>query len=46
VVERVHLVARPSGYGRELSDLGMYEFANRKLICAVAPDAPVRGFEA
>ena len=33
-----------SGYGRELSELGMFEFANRKLICAVAPDAPVGGF--
>ena len=33
-----------SGYGRELSDLGMREFANHKLICAVAPDAPVGGF--
>jgi succinate-semialdehyde dehydrogenase/glutarate-semialdehyde dehydrogenase len=33
-----------SGYGRELADLGMREFANRKLICAVAPDAPLGGF--
>ncbi|MCW3008135.1 MAG: succinate-semialdehyde dehydrogenase [Solirubrobacterales bacterium] len=32
-----------SGYGRELSDLGMFEFANRKLICAVPSDAPIRG---
>jgi succinate-semialdehyde dehydrogenase/glutarate-semialdehyde dehydrogenase len=33
-----------SGYGRELSELGMYEFANRKLIFTVSPDAPVGGF--
>jgi succinate-semialdehyde dehydrogenase/glutarate-semialdehyde dehydrogenase len=33
-----------SGYGRELSDLGMQEFVNKKLICAVGPDAPIRGF--
>jgi acyl-CoA reductase-like NAD-dependent aldehyde dehydrogenase len=33
-----------SGYGRELSDLGMHEFANRKLVGAVAPDAPLGGF--
>jgi succinate-semialdehyde dehydrogenase / glutarate-semialdehyde dehydrogenase len=33
-----------SGYGRELSDLGMREFANHKLMCAVSPDAPLRGF--
>jgi succinate-semialdehyde dehydrogenase/glutarate-semialdehyde dehydrogenase len=33
-----------SGYGRELSELGMQEFANRKLICAVSPDQPVGGF--
>jgi succinate-semialdehyde dehydrogenase/glutarate-semialdehyde dehydrogenase len=33
-----------SGYGRELSELGMYEFANRKLIGSVPPDAPVGGF--
>jgi succinate-semialdehyde dehydrogenase/glutarate-semialdehyde dehydrogenase len=33
-----------SGYGRELSDLGMQEFANRKLICTVSPDAPAGGF--
>jgi succinate-semialdehyde dehydrogenase/glutarate-semialdehyde dehydrogenase len=33
-----------SGYGRELSELGMQEFVNEKLICAVAPDAPLRGF--
>jgi succinate-semialdehyde dehydrogenase/glutarate-semialdehyde dehydrogenase len=33
-----------SGYGRELGDLGMHEFANRKLICTLAPDAPVGGF--
>jgi succinate-semialdehyde dehydrogenase/glutarate-semialdehyde dehydrogenase len=33
-----------SGYGRELSDLGMQEFVNKKLICAVPADAPLRGF--
>jgi succinate-semialdehyde dehydrogenase / glutarate-semialdehyde dehydrogenase len=33
-----------SGYGRELGAAGIEEFANRKLICAVAPDAPVGGF--
>jgi succinate-semialdehyde dehydrogenase / glutarate-semialdehyde dehydrogenase len=33
-----------SGYGRELADLGMLEFANRKLICAVPPDAPLGSF--
>jgi succinate-semialdehyde dehydrogenase/glutarate-semialdehyde dehydrogenase len=33
-----------SGYGRELSDLGMQEFANKKLICTVSPDAPAGGF--
>ena len=33
-----------SGYGRELAELGMREFANRKLICAVAPDAPLGDF--
>jgi succinate-semialdehyde dehydrogenase/glutarate-semialdehyde dehydrogenase len=33
-----------SGYGRELAELGMLEFANRKLICAVAPDAPIGNF--
>jgi succinate-semialdehyde dehydrogenase/glutarate-semialdehyde dehydrogenase len=33
-----------SGYGRELSDLGMRELANHKLVCVVAPDAPLRGF--
>jgi N-methylhydantoinase B len=29
---------------RELADLGMLEFANRKLICAVPPDAPLGSF--
>jgi succinate-semialdehyde dehydrogenase/glutarate-semialdehyde dehydrogenase len=33
-----------SGYGRELSDLGMHEFVNHKLVCDVPPDAPLRGF--
>jgi succinate-semialdehyde dehydrogenase/glutarate-semialdehyde dehydrogenase len=33
-----------SGYGRELSELGMLEFANRKLIGSVPPDSPVGGF--
>jgi acyl-CoA reductase-like NAD-dependent aldehyde dehydrogenase len=33
-----------SGYGRELGAAGIEEFANRKPICAVAPDAPVAGF--
>jgi succinate-semialdehyde dehydrogenase / glutarate-semialdehyde dehydrogenase len=33
-----------SGYGRELGDLGMFEFANRKLIGRMPPDAPVGGF--
>jgi succinate-semialdehyde dehydrogenase/glutarate-semialdehyde dehydrogenase len=33
-----------SGYGRELADLGMLEFANRKLICTVPPDAPLGSF--
>ena len=33
-----------SGYGRELSELGMKEFVNQKLVFSVAPDAPVGGF--
>jgi succinate-semialdehyde dehydrogenase/glutarate-semialdehyde dehydrogenase len=33
-----------SGYGRELAELGMREFANRKLICVVSPDAPLGNF--
>jgi succinate-semialdehyde dehydrogenase / glutarate-semialdehyde dehydrogenase len=32
------------GYGRELGAAGIEEFANRKLICAVAPDGLVGGF--
>jgi succinate-semialdehyde dehydrogenase/glutarate-semialdehyde dehydrogenase len=35
---------RRSGYGRELAELGMLEFANRKLICVVAQDAPIGTF--
>jgi succinate-semialdehyde dehydrogenase/glutarate-semialdehyde dehydrogenase len=30
-----------SGYGRELSGLGIEEFANRKLIAVLPNDAPV-----
>jgi hypothetical protein len=33
-----------TGYGRELGAAGIEEFANRELICAVAPDAPIGGF--
>jgi succinate-semialdehyde dehydrogenase/glutarate-semialdehyde dehydrogenase len=33
-----------SGYGRELSELGMQELVNEKLICAVAAHASLRGF--
>jgi succinate-semialdehyde dehydrogenase/glutarate-semialdehyde dehydrogenase len=33
-----------SGYGRELSELGMLEFANRKLICVVPPDGALGSF--
>ena len=33
-----------SGYGRELDDVGMLEFANRKLICSVPADAPIGDF--
>jgi succinate-semialdehyde dehydrogenase/glutarate-semialdehyde dehydrogenase len=35
---------KASGYGRELAALGMEEFANRKLVCTVAADAPLTGF--
>jgi succinate-semialdehyde dehydrogenase/glutarate-semialdehyde dehydrogenase len=30
-----------SGYGRELSHLGITEFANRKVIATLAPDSPI-----
>ena len=33
-----------SGYGREPADLGMMEFANRKLVCTPAPTAPIGDF--
>jgi succinate-semialdehyde dehydrogenase/glutarate-semialdehyde dehydrogenase len=33
-----------SAHGRELADLGTREFANRKLICVVPPDAPIGSF--
>jgi succinate-semialdehyde dehydrogenase / glutarate-semialdehyde dehydrogenase len=33
-----------SGYGRELDELGLLEFANRKLICSVPADAPIGDF--
>ncbi|MGW6269575.1 NAD-dependent succinate-semialdehyde dehydrogenase [Streptomyces sp. NPDC055060] len=32
-----------SGYGRELSKLGMQEFVNRKLVRVLPPDAELRG---
>jgi succinate-semialdehyde dehydrogenase/glutarate-semialdehyde dehydrogenase len=32
-----------SGYGRELSSLGMGEFVNKKLVRTLAADAPLRG---
>ncbi|MFI7385543.1 NAD-dependent succinate-semialdehyde dehydrogenase [Streptomyces sp. NPDC049813] len=32
-----------SGYGRELSQLGMREFVNRKLVRVLPPDAELRG---
>lgn len=31
-----------SGFGRELSDLGILEFANRKLIATTPNNAPIR----
>jgi succinate-semialdehyde dehydrogenase/glutarate-semialdehyde dehydrogenase len=33
-----------SGYGRELAELGTRELADRKLICVVAPGAPLGSF--
>src|SRR3954447_20839123 len=33
-----------SGYGRELGDPGMWEFANFMLVLVVGPDARVSGF--
>jgi succinate-semialdehyde dehydrogenase/glutarate-semialdehyde dehydrogenase len=33
-----------SGYGRELSELGMQEFVNKKLICTLTPDDPLASF--
>ena len=33
---------KSSGFGRELSHLGILEFANRKLIATTPPDAPIR----
>jgi succinate-semialdehyde dehydrogenase/glutarate-semialdehyde dehydrogenase len=33
-----------SGYGRELSELGMQEFVNKKLILTVSANEPVGGF--
>ncbi|CAM5249259.1 NAD-dependent succinate-semialdehyde dehydrogenase OS=Streptomyces cyaneofuscatus OX=66883 GN=G3I52_07730 PE=4 SV=1 [Streptomyces cyaneofuscatus] len=32
-----------SGYGRELSKLGMQEFVNRKLVRVLPPDAELSG---
>ena len=32
---------RRSGYGRELSHIGMEELANRRLIAVVPADAPI-----
>jgi succinate-semialdehyde dehydrogenase/glutarate-semialdehyde dehydrogenase len=32
-----------SGFGRELSELGMTEFVNQKLICTLPADAPLMG---
>ncbi len=32
-----------SGFGRELSDVGIHEFVNQKLICTLPPDAQLMG---
>ena len=31
-----------SGYGRELSEIGIKEFANRKLVTTMPTDVPIR----
>jgi len=40
----VHGVSLTGSEGAGAPIAGIEEFANRKLICAVAPDAPVGGF--
>jgi succinate-semialdehyde dehydrogenase / glutarate-semialdehyde dehydrogenase len=32
---------KPSGYGKELSSLGIQEFVNKKMICATKPQTAV-----
>ncbi len=34
---------KQSGFGRELSDVGIHEFVNQKLICTLPPDAQLMG---